>query len=578
MKTKSLFLIDRGDLDGFFGLLIDNLVQLLMIVSLCGLCGIAADSELLLDYILPGAAVSILLGNLFYSWQANRLAKKENRNDVTALPYGINTPSLIIYIFFVMKPAYDSQLAAGVPAENAAHFAWQLGLIACLGSGLIEFFGSLFAEFIRVKTPRAALLSTLAGIAIGFIAMTFALRMFANPLVALVPLAFLLLSYFSKFKFPYGLPGGFLAVVIGTLFAWVCPLFLPESIVHHSMSIESVKASTAYLGLHLPRYAGDGLFELIANPTVWQGYLTVIVPMGLFNLLGSLQNIESAEAAGDKYHTGMSLAANGIGTITASLLGSCFPTTIYIGHPGWKELGAKSKYSALNGIVIATAAVTGCLTLISTIIPLDAGMAIILWIGLIITAQAFQTTPKSHAPAVAMGLFPAIAAWGFTVVQGAFMAAEGTSLQEMLSGEGAIYTAGVNDFLIHGLIVLERGYIFTCLLLAAIGAELIERRYFQAAFWAGLAALFTYLGLMHAYQIYFGNVVDFYFHWFEWFGGEKPGEDVLVFKATGLAASYALFGLVFFVIAWKQRVRELQSGELDDDEADSDDGLDEEDA
>ena len=158
------------------------------------------------------------------------------------------------------------------------------------------------------------------------------------------------------------------------------------------------------------------------------------------------------------------------------------------------------------------------------------------------------------------------------------MAAEGTSLQEMLSGEGAIYTAGVNDFLIHGLIVLERGYIFTCLLLAAIGAELIERRYFQAAFWAGLAALFTYLGLMHAYQIYFGNVVDFYFHWFEWFGGEKPGEDVLVFKATGLAASYALFGLVFFVIAWKQRVRELQSGELDDDEADSDDGLDEEDA
>jgi AGZA family xanthine/uracil permease-like MFS transporter len=576
MNYKTLFTIDRGDLDGFFGLLIDNLVQLLMIVSMCGLCGIGADSELLLDYILPGAALSILIGNLFYSWQASRLAKKESRTDVTALPYGINTPSLIIYIFFVMKPAYDAQLAAGANPENAAHFAWQLGLIACLGSGLIEFFGSLFAEFIRVKTPRAALLSTLAGIAIGFIAMTFALRMFTNPLVALVPLAFLLLSYFSKFKFPFGLPGGFLAVLVGTLIAWVCPLFLPESIVQHSMSVQAVKDSTSSLGLHLPKYAGEGLFELLATPTVWQGYLTVIIPMGLFNLLGSLQNIESAEAAGDKYHTGMSLAANGIGTITAALFGSCFPTTIYIGHPGWKELGAKSKYSALNGIVIASAAFTGCLTLISTIIPLDAGMAIILWIGLIITAQAFQTTPKSHAPAVAMGLFPAIAAWGFTVVQGALITADGKSLQEMLSGAGAIYSAGVNDFLIHGLIVLERGYIFTCLLLAAIGAELIERRYFQAAFWSGIAALFTYLGLMHAYQIYYGNVVDFYFHWFQWFGGEKPGDDVLVFKATGLAASYALFGLVFFVIAWKQRVKEIQSGEFEAGDDDSDEDLDQE--
>ncbi|MDC0274464.1 hypothetical protein OAK91_07010, partial [Planctomycetaceae bacterium] len=68
MNAKSLFTIDRGDLDGFFGLLIDNLVQLLMIVSMCGLCGIGADSELLLDYILPGAALSILIGNLFYSW------------------------------------------------------------------------------------------------------------------------------------------------------------------------------------------------------------------------------------------------------------------------------------------------------------------------------------------------------------------------------------------------------------------------------------------------------------------------------------------------------------------------------
>jgi AGZA family xanthine/uracil permease-like MFS transporter len=216
--------------------------------------------------------------------------------------------------------------------------------------------------------------------------------------------------------------------------------------------------------------------------------------------------------------------------------------------------------------VIAAAACTGCLTLISTIIPLEAGMAIILWIGLIITAQAFQTTPKEHAPAVAMGLFPAIAAWGFTIVLGSFIAAQGISIQELLTTRGVL-GANVNDFLIHGLIVLERGYIFTCLLLAAIGAELIDKRYFKAAFWSGIAALFTYLGMMHAYQIHHGNVVDFYFHWFKYLGGEKPGEDVLTFDAMGIALSYALFGLIFFSVGWKSRTDQISSASvLDEDE------------
>jgi AGZA family xanthine/uracil permease-like MFS transporter len=382
-----------------------------------------------------------------------------------------------------------------------------------------------------------------------------------------------LLSYFSKFRFPAGLPGGFLAVLVGTVFAWVGPFVFDESVIGPAMSTEAVDSATQYLGWHAPRYAGDGLFDLIAQPALWQGYLTVIIPMGLFNLLGSLQNIESAEAAGDRYHTGMSLAMNGIGTISAALLGSCFPTTIYIGHPGWKELGAKASYSALNGVVIAAAALTGCLTLISAVIPLEAGMAIILWIGLIITAQAFQTTPREHAPAVAMGLFPAIAAWGFTVVQGAFYASGGKTLFDLLSGAGSTLAANVNGFLIHGLIVLERGYIFTCMLLAAIGAELIEQKYFKAAFWSGMAALFTYLGMMHAYQLGSpndGNLVDFYFHWFKYFG-EDPGssDKVLTFDAMGLALSYALFGLIFFIVGWRSRTEGRVSDSVPDDEDES---------
>src|SRR5690606_3000432 len=126
-----------------------------------------------------------------------------------------------VYVFFVMLPVYAR---SGNP-----RLAWQMGLVACLGSGLIELAGSLVAERIRRHTPRAALLSTLAGIAIGFISMTFALQIFQRPLVAMLPLAIVLVTYFARFSFPFGLPGGFVAMDLGTLSAWTLPWILPES-------------------------------------------------------------------------------------------------------------------------------------------------------------------------------------------------------------------------------------------------------------------------------------------------------------------------------------------------------------
>ena len=114
MQTKPYPLFVKRDLDGFFGLFIDNMVQLLAIAGFCGMmCGMTGDdSRFVYKHILPGAAVSILFGNLFYAWQAHRLARREGRNDVTALPYGINTPSVFAYVFLVMLPV---KLATGDP-------------------------------------------------------------------------------------------------------------------------------------------------------------------------------------------------------------------------------------------------------------------------------------------------------------------------------------------------------------------------------------------------------------------------------------------------------------------------------
>ena len=165
----------RGDLDGFFGLMVDNLVQVLTIILLCTtVCGI--PPELIFTRMLPGVAISLLIGNLFYGIQAHYVARKYRRPDTTALPYGINTPSVFAFALFVMGPVYQASVGDGLPKEAAADLAWKAGLLACLVSGIIEFLGAFFAERLRRITPRAALLGVLAGVGIALIASDFAFR------------------------------------------------------------------------------------------------------------------------------------------------------------------------------------------------------------------------------------------------------------------------------------------------------------------------------------------------------------------------------------------------------------------
>jgi len=529
----------RRDLDGFFGLFVDNLVQLLVIVSLCGaLCGMTGDdARFIYRLILPGAAVSILIGNLFYAWQAHRLAKRENRHDVTALPYGINTPSLIVYVFFVMAPVYRE--------TDSAEAAWRMGLLACFGSGVIEFLGSLVAERVRRHTPRAALLATLAGIAIGFIAMAFALQIWSKPLIAMVPLAIVLITYFSGTRFPLGVPGGLVAIMAGTLLAWLLPAQLSGRV----MDTGAVAGAWAAQSLSLPIWSGAALFETLSRPDLWVRYLSVIIPMGLFNVIGSLQNIESAEADGDRFHTGTSLAANGAGTILAACFGSCFPTTIYIGHPGWKGLGARAGYSTLNGLVITAICLTGTVAVVDSAVPIEAGIAIVLWIGIVITAQAFQATPREHAPAVALGLFPAIAAWGTTCVLGAFVEAgsqaDANTLQSLIESNPAKEIGG---FVLHGLIVMERGYIFTCMVMAAMSACLIDRRFIAAAIWALVGAVVTFLGVSHSYLLS-GNEVEYLLAF------SQVKEGAMAYRGYDIGVGYLAIGVVLLATGLYARGR-----------------------
>jgi AGZA family xanthine/uracil permease-like MFS transporter len=144
--------------------------------------------------------------------------------------------------------------------------------------------------------------------------------------------------------------------------------------------------------------------------------------------------------------------ANGIGSVVASMFGSV-STTIYI-IIRWKRLGKRSGYSSLNGIFIAFLCFTGTIQAVLGLIPLEAGIGILLYIGIIIVAQSFQETPKEHAPAVALGLVPALAGWGLMMVETGLRAA-GTSLYEVGLGKFSHESVAI-----HGMIRWSAAFYF----------------------------------------------------------------------------------------------------------------------
>ena len=474
----------RGDIDGLLGLALDTLITILLLLSLCRSV-LGFSDELLIGTVLPAVGLSVFLGNIAYTLQAWQLDRREHSGQRTALPYGVNTLSLLAYVFLVMLPVKLSALGNGLADDEAAQLAWQAGLMACLGSGLIEAGGAYVVGSLRRWLPRAALLSSLAGIALAFLSLGFLLQIYASPLVGLTVFVVLLIAYFGSVRFP--LPGGLVAFLLGLALAWSTGL----------MDTDPIRWQQAWgsVGLKLPQLHLVALWQARDQLLPW---LSVIVPMGLFNVVGSMQNIESAEAAGDRYPMRSSLLINGIGTIAAAAFGSCFPTTIYIGHPGWKYMGARIGYSWINGVLTAIVCFLGLFTLISLLVPLEAGLGIIVYIGMIITVQSLQATPRHHAPAVVLGIMVGLAGWGAYVLK--------IGLRVGAAGNGepfgswllqALEQAGLAA---NGLFSLEQGSIISAMLLSALLVYVLEQEFLSAALVAALASLASWFGVIHAWQ------------------------------------------------------------------------------
>jgi adenine/guanine/hypoxanthine permease len=469
-----------GDWNAFFGFGTNILVNMLVLTGLLRFV-LKMPDALVFGRILPALGLMMFLSTMYYAFLAYRLARKTGRSDVCALPSGVSVPHMFIVTFVIMLPI---TLKTNDPVKG-----WEAGLVWVFFQSFILMIGGFIAPYIRRITPRAALLGTLAGVSVTFISMRPALEMYMTPIIGLTCFAIIMVSWFGGVKYPKGIPAGLVAIAVGMIIAWGSNLF---GLGYGGLSLDGLRAAFGNFGFSVPIPAVDHVFSGFQFLGV---ILVTAIPFGIYDLVEAMDNVESAEAAGDAYPTTQVLTADGVVSLIGCLMGNPFINAVYIGHPGWKAMGGRIGYSAATGLMVIVLSWFAIISVLLSLVPVVAISPILLYIGMLIGAQAFQTTPAKHAPAIVLALTPHLAAWCKTLMDGALGAA-GTSAAAV--GLDKLGQVGV---LYHGLEVLGGGSILTGLVLGAVGVFVIEKKFVEASAFALSGAVLTFFGFMHGESV-----------------------------------------------------------------------------
>jgi AGZA family xanthine/uracil permease-like MFS transporter len=481
-----------GDVNAFFGLMLDNVAVMVLLFSL-----IASDRPaeqqaaegqvhftpgFVVTRMLPGTALGVLLGDLVYTLMAFRLARRTGRDEVTAMPLGLDTPSTFGIPFLVLLPAINEGYERyGKDLDRAMDFAWHVGLVVLVLVGVFKVVLAPLGNAVRRLVPRAGLLGSLAAIALALIAfLPLAENIAALPLVGMTALAVILWTLVAHRPLPGRLPGALAAVLLGVIVYRV------------GLALGAMPAPTP--GGSPQVWRPGALLELYGAGGDWWiavveyalKKLPVVLPFALATIVGGIDCTESAAAAGDEYDTGAILMTEGVAALVAGLLGGVLQTTPYIGHPAYKKMGGRAAYTLATGLFVGGVGFLGGFDLLFEWLPPAAMFPILVFVGLEITAQSFRATPARHYPALAFAVMPALAYLVLIPLKPVLPLVDPTKLPPTTVG------------LVQTLRCLSGGFIVTSLLWAAALAMLIDGRLVRGAGYFALAGVCALFGIIHS--------------------------------------------------------------------------------
>jgi AGZA family xanthine/uracil permease-like MFS transporter len=468
-----------GDLNGFFGLIFDNLSVLSFLAGIL-IFGFNFPADIVFTKMVPGTAFGVLFGDFVYTWMAFRLAKKTGKPGVTAMPLGLDTPSTIGIALVVLGPAFIGMKAEGMAERDAAMMTWYLGMATMMMMGVIKVIFSFLGRWVQRIVPQAGLLGSLAGIGLVLIGFIPLVDILGIPIIGMLALGIILYTLVARINLPGNFPGVFSAVLLGTFLyyligplGWAGGTYVPPP------------GYQFHFGLPIPTL--DFIHGL--GPAL--KYLPLSIPFGILTVVGGINVTESARVAGDDYNARSILLTEAIATLLAGLCGGVAQSTPYIGHPAYKRMGCRAGYTLLTGVVIGLGGIFGFVSFFIELIPRAVLAPILLFVALDIVVQSFRVCPPKHAAAVAFTFFPTIARLIAIKLSNPEVVPP-EIFQKLLSVPGKAFP----EILVT--IALGNGFIVTAMLWGGFLAELIDRRFMISIFYLVILAFLTFFGVVHS--------------------------------------------------------------------------------
>jgi AGZA family xanthine/uracil permease-like MFS transporter len=474
-----------GDVNAFFGLMIDNVaVMVLLFAILTNGVPYKFDPVFVIAHLIPGTAIGVLIGDLIYTWMAFRLAWRLGRPDVTAMPLGLDTPSTIGFAFLILLPALaEARDRLAMDQAAAMLFSWRVGVLTLIACGVFKICCSFLGNVVRRLVPSAGLLGSLAAIALTLIAFLPLLMdgIAAVPLVGMLALVVILATLVAHRRLPGRFPGALAAVLLGVLAYllfdslgdWLqVPLVPPRD---QPISMGSWQPPQLFLAL----FGSDARWDEVIAVTLSR--LPVAIPFALATVVAGIDCTESAAAVGDEFDARAILLTEGVSSLIAAVLGGVVQTTPYIGQPAYKKMGGRAAYTVATALFIGIAGYFGLFVYLFEWLPKAAMFPILVFVGLEITAQSFKSTPQRHHAALALAMLPALAA--LVVIP----------LRAVLGPREP-----ADQVLVVTLNCLANGFIVTSLLWAAALAALIDGKLRQSAGWLAIAGVAALFGIIHS--------------------------------------------------------------------------------
>jgi adenine/guanine/hypoxanthine permease len=476
----SWWALTRGDLDTTIAQVGFNLAQMVIPVFLLIPVGISAGFSV--THLLPGYALGFLIGSLGLVLLAVCLARREGRSNVTAHVYGNNVPAIIAYTLSIMLPVY-------LETHDAIR-AWEIGAAAVAWTGIIKLAAAPFAGLFRRFIPAPAAMTVFGAAMYSYLALVLLQRVFDQPLVGLIALAIILTSVLAGIPITRWRIPPFIA-------AWIVPLAV-------ALAIGYVHPTWSGLSFQLPFAATP---EPLRAMTLALPYLSVIAPIAIYQVLQDIASVAGAAGAGDDYDVRAVLACDGLGTLVCGLAGSVIAPVVYAMHPPYKAVGARISFAFWTPMLFLVVVMSGLTIFVAQLFPWPILAAIIAYVSIGVGMATLRRVDPKYLAAVLLGFVLPAGAVVATAVNSALPALR-------ISAANPIVVAALDRSIYWSSVLgLGNGFLFLVLVVASVIAELIDRRFQHAAWWCLLAAVFSWLGLMHSALLRWGAQPDYALGW-----------------------------------------------------------------